>query len=66
MSMKSVPLLKPRAVLPGSTLAVISPASYPQIEKVERAISVLEECRLQGETRRTSLIENGAVFRGKF
>src|SRR5664279_1842479 len=43
MSMKSVPILKPRAVLPGATLAVISPASYPQVEKVERAIAVLEE-----------------------
>lgn len=42
MSMKSVPLLKPRAVSPGSTLAVISPASYPQLEKVERAIAALE------------------------
>jgi muramoyltetrapeptide carboxypeptidase len=42
MSMKSVTLLKPRAVTPGSTLAVISPASYPQVEKVERAIAVLE------------------------
>ena len=44
MAMNAVPLLKPRAVLPGSTLAVISPASYPQLEKVERAIAVLEEC----------------------
>ena len=43
MSMNAVPLLKPRAVLPRSTLAVISPASYPQLEKVERAIAVLEE-----------------------
>jgi muramoyltetrapeptide carboxypeptidase len=43
MLTKSVPLLKPRAVPPGSTLAVVSPASYPQVEKVERAIAVLEE-----------------------
>jgi len=42
MSMKSVPLLKPRAVTPGATLAVVSPASYPQEGKVERAIAVLE------------------------
>ena len=42
MSMKSLPLLKPRAVTPGATLAVISPASYSQVEKVERAIAVLE------------------------
>src|SRR5450631_976420 len=42
MPIKTVPLLKPRAVLPGTTLAVISPASYPQVEKVERAIAALE------------------------
>src|SRR4051812_17258355 len=43
MAIRGVPLLKPRAVLPGATLAAISPASFPQLEKVERAIAVLEE-----------------------
>src|SRR5450631_958882 len=43
MSMKAEKVLKPRSVLPGSTLAVVSPASYPQPERVERAIAALEK-----------------------
>ena len=34
--------VKPAAVLEGSTIAVISPASHPQPERIERAIGTLE------------------------
>lgn len=34
--------VKPPAVLDGSTIAVISPASHPQPERIERAIATLE------------------------
>ncbi len=34
--------VKPPAVLEGSTIAVVSPASHPQPERIERAIATLE------------------------
>lgn len=37
-----ISIVKPPSVPPGSVLAVVSPASHPQAERIERAISMLQ------------------------